>query len=137
MKATDIRRMREKAGITQADLARLLGVSPVSVNRWELGRRTPDDETLKQISATLRSKPDTTASVRSRRTTRTVLIAGTGEGLLTDGSSITTVNVIDLREPLTPKQKQQLSDLAQLAEHDASPDTARVLANALLQALTR
>jgi transcriptional regulator with XRE-family HTH domain len=34
-------RLREAAGLTQADLARLVGVTAAAVSRWEAGLRTP------------------------------------------------------------------------------------------------
>ena len=35
------RLMRERAGITQSDLAHVLGVDPATVSRWESGERDP------------------------------------------------------------------------------------------------
>ena len=43
---TALREQRLKAGLTQADLARLISVDEVSVRRWELGLRLPSIETL-------------------------------------------------------------------------------------------
>lgn len=38
----DVRRLlRERAGLTQKELAEALGVSRPAVSRWESGRRTP------------------------------------------------------------------------------------------------
>ena len=34
-------RLREQAGLNQSDLARLVGVTPAAINRWESGERTP------------------------------------------------------------------------------------------------
>ena len=36
-----IREARERAGMTQAELARRLGTDQPSVSRWEQGKRTP------------------------------------------------------------------------------------------------
>lgn len=40
----DARRQRERAGLTQAQLAAYLGVSRPTVTRWELGDRSPRGE---------------------------------------------------------------------------------------------
>jgi transcriptional regulator with XRE-family HTH domain len=42
MKATDFRKARRKMGLTQAGLARALGVSRAAVSRWESGKRSID-----------------------------------------------------------------------------------------------
>ena len=34
-------RIRRRAGVTQVQLAELVGVSPLTVSRWERGERTP------------------------------------------------------------------------------------------------
>lgn len=41
MTAADIEKFREAMGWTQAELAERLGVSQVSVSRWETGERVP------------------------------------------------------------------------------------------------
>jgi transcriptional regulator with XRE-family HTH domain len=40
------RLLRKRAGISQAALARALGVDPATVCRWETGDREPDDQRL-------------------------------------------------------------------------------------------
>jgi DNA-binding XRE family transcriptional regulator len=35
-------RLREAAGLNQSELARLVGVTPAALNRWEAGARTPN-----------------------------------------------------------------------------------------------
>ena len=49
----DIRREREKLGITQVELAKLLGVAMNTVSRWEIGQRIPHPLTLKAIQTVL------------------------------------------------------------------------------------
>lgn len=39
-----IRQGREKAGLTRAELANLLGVSPAAVTYWESGQKTPSGD---------------------------------------------------------------------------------------------
>ena len=45
-----IKQGREKAGLTRAELANLLGVSPASVSYWESGQKIPSgDLTIEMI----------------------------------------------------------------------------------------
>lgn len=45
---------RLSAGLEQKDLARLLGVNPVSVSRWETGARTPAVPQINAIAKALK-----------------------------------------------------------------------------------
>lgn len=45
-----LQELRKDKGITQAELARVLGVSPLTVSSYECGRSTPDDATKVKIS---------------------------------------------------------------------------------------
>lgn len=50
MLSTLIKQGREKAGLTRAELANLLGVSPASVSYWESGQKIPSgDLTIEMI----------------------------------------------------------------------------------------
>lgn len=53
MTGEDIRRERERLGITQDELAKLLGVAANTVSRWEIGQRNPHPLTLKAIRTVL------------------------------------------------------------------------------------
>lgn len=46
-----IRSLRTRLGISQADLAKLVGVSAVAVGNWELGKSKPRDESKAKIAA--------------------------------------------------------------------------------------
>ena len=46
-----IREYRERKFISQQELAKILGVSNVTVCRWETGRYEPDMETKKKLVA--------------------------------------------------------------------------------------
>lgn len=48
---------RDELQLTQAELAEKLGVSVVTVNRWENGKRKPSIETLNDLSFLLSIKP--------------------------------------------------------------------------------
>jgi transcriptional regulator with XRE-family HTH domain len=41
VKPAELKKWRERHGLTQAELARALGVDVVTVSRWERGDRTP------------------------------------------------------------------------------------------------
>lgn len=50
MNANDIRSLRKGAGMTQKDLADKLGVTNVTVSRWEKGEYVPSPRYIKQMS---------------------------------------------------------------------------------------
>lgn len=45
-----LKELRLKKGITQAELADLLGVSPSTIGMYEQGRREPDSSTVKWLA---------------------------------------------------------------------------------------
>lgn len=47
-------RLRKAAGLNQSDLARLVGVTPAAVNRWESGIRTPNGDSAIAYAKALR-----------------------------------------------------------------------------------
>lgn len=47
-------RLRTEAGLTQAELGRLAGVSGKAVSKWETGKAKPGTEALRKLSAILR-----------------------------------------------------------------------------------
>ena len=56
---TNIRTYRIEAGLTQAQLATILGVTQAAVAMWEAGERKPDIIMLKKISNALNVSADT------------------------------------------------------------------------------
>lgn len=48
-----IRIMRKRRGLTQEQLAECLGISVMTVRRWEWGERTPDADYIQKISQVL------------------------------------------------------------------------------------
>ena len=48
-----IRTMRKRRGLTQEQLAEYLGISVMTVRRWEWGERTPDADYIQKISQVL------------------------------------------------------------------------------------
>lgn len=69
MVADRIKALREKKGLTQAELARKLGVTRSSVNAWELGISVPSTQYLVElacifgVSTDYLLNLDTTASI--------------------------------------------------------------------------
>ena len=55
---TDIKKIREKRGISQKELAAKLNVSPSTVSQWENGLRNPSLVNLKRMSNILRCTTD-------------------------------------------------------------------------------
>ncbi|MGN0537641.1 MAG: helix-turn-helix domain-containing protein [Acutalibacteraceae bacterium] len=53
-----IRELRTKAGLTQAELARRLGISPSAVGMYEQGRREPDQTILAKLCDVLHTTSD-------------------------------------------------------------------------------
>lgn len=50
MIADKVKLLREKGGMTQADLARKLGVTRSGVNAWEMGITTPSTQYVVELS---------------------------------------------------------------------------------------
>lgn len=49
-----LQKLREKAGLTQAELARRLGVSEITVRKWESESRTPRVYRIRQLARVLK-----------------------------------------------------------------------------------
>ena len=67
MTGEDIRREREELGLTQGELADLLGVALDTVSRWEIGQRIPHPlvrRAIQTVFAEVRNKAK--AKKRSR-----------------------------------------------------------------------
>lgn len=43
-----LKKLREAKGLSQAELAKIIGISASSIGMYEQGRRTPEVETLKK-----------------------------------------------------------------------------------------
>ena len=62
-----IRAAREAAGMTQAEVAKALGVSEASIRLYELGKRKPNPEVLERIAAAVGIEDPNYFSVCFRR----------------------------------------------------------------------
>lgn len=49
--ADEIKRLRQKQLMSQTDFARVLGVSYITVNRWETGKSKPSYKAMKTIDS--------------------------------------------------------------------------------------
>ena len=57
--AQKLRKLRKKAGYTQAELAFLIGVHETTIRRWEKSERVPRFEDLKQLAQVLNVPEET------------------------------------------------------------------------------
>lgn len=74
-----IRHLRERKNMTQADLARLIGVSSKTVSKWETGRGLPDISLLEPLARSLGislSELVSGAPVANRNTSANLLRSG-------------------------------------------------------------
>lgn len=55
----NIKKARKAAGITQKELAQIMGVHQKDISRWENGERTPSVEALAGICIALKVSADT------------------------------------------------------------------------------
>jgi transcriptional regulator with XRE-family HTH domain len=53
-----LKEFREKALLTQEELARQVGISFVTLNRWENDKQRPSFRLLKQLARVLKVKPE-------------------------------------------------------------------------------
>ena len=51
VKPSDIKKIRQNLGLTQGDLALLLGVGVDTVRKWEQGRNTPEGPSRRMLQA--------------------------------------------------------------------------------------
>ncbi|MGA9112918.1 MAG: helix-turn-helix transcriptional regulator [Candidatus Dormiibacterota bacterium] len=58
MKKATIRQLREAAGLTQAELARRVGVQTSQVSRWERGVAVPTARNARRLGRRLGVSPD-------------------------------------------------------------------------------
>ncbi len=53
----EVRRLRESAGLSQAELARRMGLSQPNISSYESGARNPTEETMGRVRAACRRRP--------------------------------------------------------------------------------
>ena len=62
-----LRNLRKNSGITQADLAKQIGLSPSAIGMYEQGRREPDSETLVKLAKKFKVSVDYLVGVEQTR----------------------------------------------------------------------
>lgn len=72
-----IRQLREDKGLTQAELARRLGITRSSVNAWELGISVPSTQYVVELAEMFKVSTDYVLGLGS---TATVSVKGLTEG---------------------------------------------------------
>jgi transcriptional regulator with XRE-family HTH domain len=77
MVAERIRQLREDSGLTQADLARRLGITRSSVNAWELGISVPSTQYVVELAQIFKVSTDYVLGLGS---TATVSVKDLTEG---------------------------------------------------------
>lgn len=87
MIADKIKMLREKMGITQAELARKLGVTRSGVNAWEMGITIPSTQYIVELSLFFKVSTDYLLDMPS---TATVSVEG-----LSDREIASVVEIID------------------------------------------
>lgn len=55
--AANTTKLREQLGLSQAELARLVGVSAATISRWESGASGPSRNNLERLAAALQTTP--------------------------------------------------------------------------------
>ena len=75
--ADRIKALRERDGYTQAELARLLGITRSSVNAWELGISVPSTQYVVELASIFKVSTDYLLCVDA---TATVSVAGLSDG---------------------------------------------------------
>ncbi len=68
---TELRKRRKALGLTQMDLARLVGVSLVTIQTWERGIGTPKPENLEKLEEVLGELEKSKMDTKQGRTGRT------------------------------------------------------------------
>jgi transcriptional regulator with XRE-family HTH domain len=66
-RGNQLREARERAGLTQSDVARAIGVSPAAVSRWEAGKRRPSAATAARLGRLLERLERAQAGGRPRK----------------------------------------------------------------------
>ena len=104
--------LRKDAGMSQAELARKLGISPSAVGMYEQGRREPSADTLVQLSKLFRVSTDYLLTGELSRAGDEEILAR-----ILEGYANLTAQRLELRKN-TPFSRQELMVLfaAMLAE---------------------
>lgn len=87
MIAEKVKKLREQKGLSQAELARLLGITRSSVNAWEMGISVPSTQYIVDLAGVFDISTDYLLGVDS---SSTISVAG-----LTDSDILLVHNIIE------------------------------------------
>ena len=87
MIAEKVKKLREQKGLSQAELARLLGITRSSVNAWEMGISVPSTQYIVDLAGVFDISTDYLLGVDS---SSTISVAG-----LTDSDILLVHSIID------------------------------------------
>ena len=87
MIAEKVKKLREQKGLSQAELARLLGITRSSVNAWEMGISVPSTQYIVDLAGVFEISTDYLLGVDS---SSTISVAG-----LTDSDIILVHSIIE------------------------------------------
>jgi DNA-binding transcriptional regulator YiaG len=102
MGGTEVRRLRGKLGLTQAELAKLVGVSGAAVTSWETGKTQPGRENRSALLALLSARPDEIAARLGQRP---------GKELRRQAASLSPKRIREIRKKANLSQKQMATTL--------------------------
>ena len=54
---TNLKQLREERLLTQEELAELAGITPLTISRWENGKRKPRFKSIRKIAKALKVDP--------------------------------------------------------------------------------
>ena len=69
-----LRNLRKNAGMTQADLAKKIGMSPSAIGMYEQGRREPDSEILVKFSKIFNVSVDFLVGIEKKKHSKKKLV---------------------------------------------------------------
>ena len=108
-----IRQMRHKRGMTQAELAERLGVSDRAVSRWETGAALPDVTLLVQLAMILETTTDALLGVDPQRQEADILAATQAcTRMLNQGEGASAVLMLREMQTKYPNQPELMVYLA-------------------------
>lgn len=86
---SNLRRARERAGLTQEQLAHLARIEAASVSRYENGHFVPRMRTLDRLAAALKVRAEELLAAESRRSGSAETLRSDQRGLLKDYERLT------------------------------------------------
>ena len=82
--ADKIKTLREKSGITQADLARELGLTRSSINGWEMGLSVPSTQYIVELAKFFKVSTDYLLGMKNNATINVDCLTEKEVAVLTD-----------------------------------------------------